>query len=132
MIKEIKEADKIIDELNGVTCEDVEVIRTKLEKVTSSIANVQVQSSHKSHSREDVLLMLVEMSMLLDKSNKALREIYINISDRNLRIYFDKVYFHLTNKQLEIKYGVTKRHINRIIKKLKNMHQCPPDVPPRC
>ena len=47
---------------------------------------------------------------------------------RDLRIYFDKVYYHMSNTNLEIKYGLTRRQIQRIIKKVKNSHKCRPDV----
>ena len=128
MIKEITEADKIIDEMNNVTYEKVEMLRAKLEKCTSSISDVSVQSSHKSHSREDALLLLAEMSSILDDSTQKLKEIYKNIDNRDLRIYFDKVYFKLSNANLETKYGLTRRQIQRIIKKVKNSHKCRPNV----
>lgn len=116
---EIKDADKIINDMNSVTYEKVEMMRTKLEKCTSSIAEVSVQGSHKLHSREDALLLLAEMSQILDESQKKLREIYNKTEDRNLRIYFDKKYFNVTNAQLEYKYGITKRQIQRICKKIE-------------
>ena len=124
MIKEITEADKIIDEMNNVTYDKVEMLRTKLEKCTSSVSDVSVQSSHKTHSREDALLLLAEMSSILDDSTQKLKEIYKKIDNRDLRIYFDKVYFKLSNANLEIKYGLTRRQIQRIIKKVKNNHKC--------
>ena len=57
---EIKDADKIINDMNSVTYEKVEMMRTKLEKCTSSITEVSVQGSHKLHSREDALLLLTK------------------------------------------------------------------------
>ena len=42
MIPEIKEADKIIDEMNGATYEKAEMLRTKLEKCTSSFSDMRV------------------------------------------------------------------------------------------
>ena len=123
---EIKEADKIIDEIGSVTYEKVEIMRTKLEKCTSSITDVSVQGSHRIHSREDALLLLAEMSQILDESQKKLREIYNKTEDRNLRIYFDKKYFNLTNAQLEYKYGITKRQVQRICKKIEKNKQMSP------
>ena len=123
---ELKEADKVIDEMNNVTYEKVEMMRTKLEKCTSSITEVSVQGSHKIHSREDALLLLAEMSQILDESQRKLREIYNKTEDRNLKIYFDKKYFNLTNKQLEYKWGLTKRQIKIICKKIeKNKYMSP-------
>lgn len=131
MIKEIKEADKIIEELNNINTEQVEMLRTKLTNCTSSVSDVSVQSSHKSHSREDALLLLAEMTSTLDKANELLYKLYnkIPLEKRNLRIYFDKVYFKMNNAQLQLKYGLTKQQINRIIKKIKKEHQCSPNVP---
>lgn len=132
MIKEIKEADSIIDEMNGATYEKAELLRTKLEKCTSSFSNVRVDGSLKFHSREDALLLLASTTALLDDSQERLKEIYKRIENRDVRIYFDKVYFHMSNADLIIKYNLTKQQINRIVKKVKKIHQCSPDVPPRC
>ena len=128
MIKELKEADKIIDEMNGITDEAVEVLRTKLEKTTSNISEISVQGSHKMHSREDALLLLAEMTSMLDKTKEGLKNIYKRIpkEDRNLRIYFDKVYFKMGNAKLELKYGISKSQINKIIKKIKKEHSLRP------
>ncbi len=119
MIPEIKEADKIIDEMNGATYEKAEMLRTKLEKCTSSFSDMRVDGSSKIHLREDSLLLLAEMTSSLDKSINKLREIYKQIDNRDLKIYFDKKYFHLTNAQLELKWGLSKRHINRVCKKIE-------------
>lgn len=121
MIKEIKEADKIIDEMNNVTYEKAEMLRTKLEKCTSSVTDISVQSSYKTHSREDALLLLAEMSSILDDSTQKLKDIYKKIDNRDLRIYFDKVYFKLSNAQLELKWGIGKRQINKICKKIEKI-----------
>lgn len=121
MIKEIKEADNVINELNGVTYEKTEMLRARLEKCTSSVSDLQVQSSHKTHSREDALLLLAETTSLLDNAQESLKGIYKRIEDRDLRIYFDKVYFHLTNAQLEEKYGIGKRQIQKICKKIQKI-----------
>ena len=119
MISEIKEADKIIDELNNINAEQVEMLRTKLEKCTSSVTDISVQSSHRLHSREDTLLLLADMTAMLDKADEMLHRIYNKITDRDLKIYFDKKYFRLSNAQLEAKWGISKRHINRICKKIE-------------
>ena len=126
MIKEIREADKIIDEMDGITNESVEILRAKLEKCTSSFSQDRVDGGIKIHSRENALLALAEMSSMLDKSEIALKEIYKNIKDRDIKIYFDKVYFHMSNADLIIKYNLTKRQINKIVKKIKEIHRSSP------
>lgn len=129
MIKEIKEADKIIDEMNNVTYEKAEMLRDRLEKCTSFISDISVQGSQKLHSREDIILEYVEMIKTLDNANEKIRDIYKEIKDRNLRIYFDKVYFKLNNSQLQLKYNLTKSQINKIIKNIRKNHKCAPDAP---
>lgn len=131
MIPEIKKADEIISEMNNVTYEKAEMLRTNLEKCTSSVTDVSVQGSHRLHTREDALLLLAEMTSMLDESKEKLNNIYNKIpkEDRNLRIYFDKVYFKMSNAKLQIKYNLTKQQINRIVKKIKKDHECSPDVP---
>ncbi len=126
MIKEIKEADKIIDEMNGATYEKAELLRAKLEKCTSSFSDIRVDGGLKLHSREDALLLLASTTAMLDDSQEKLKEIYKRIENRDIRIYFDKVYFHMSNTQLEIKYGITKSQINKIVKKIKEIHTTRP------
>lgn len=130
MIKEITEADKIIDEMNNATDEQVEILETQAEKVTSMVSDISVQGSRKTHSREDVYILLAEMRAINKEGKDKLDKIYNSIpsENRDLRIYFDKVYYHMSNTNLEIKYGLTGRQIQRIIKKVKNSHKCRPDV----
>lgn len=130
MIPEIKEADKIIAEMNNATDEQVEMLETKAEKVTSTVSDVSVQGSRKTHSREDVYILLAEMRAINKESKDKLDKIYNSIpsENRDLRIYFDKIYYHMSNTNLELKYGLTRRQIQRIIKKVKNNHKCRPDV----
>lgn len=128
MIKEIKEADKIINEMNDVTYDKVEELRTKAEKCTSGISEISVESSHKTHSREDVYVLLAEATSLLSEGQEKLKNLYhkIPIEDRNLKIYFDKKIFHLSNANLQIKWGLSKSQINRICKKIKENHNMRP------
>ena len=118
MIPEIKEADKIIDELNNINAEQVEMLRTKLTNCTSNISDMSVQGGRRLHTREEALLLLAEMDLMLDNSKERIDDIYKKIKDRNLKIYFDKVYYKMNNAQLEAKWGISKRHINRICKKI--------------
>lgn len=132
MIKEIKEADNVINELNGVTYEKAEMLRARLEKCTSSVSDLQVQSSHKTHSREDALLLLAETTSLLDNAQESLKGIYKRIEDRDLRIYFDKNYMlngysaNEKNRILEEKYGIGKNRINKICRKIEKKHKSTP------
>lgn len=120
-IKIIKEADKIMNELNdeGFSNEKIEMTRVKLENTVGSISDVVVQGGQKLKSREDALLLLAEMT----KGSDEIRRIYSKIPRkfRNLRLYFDKVYFNVTNKDLEVKYGIGTRRIQKIVKKYKDV-----------
>jgi len=109
--------------MNNTSEEKVEMMRTKLEKCTSSVSDINVSGSHRLHAREEGLLLLAEMTSILDKGAEKLKDLYKKIpkEDRNLRIYFDKVYFKLSNKQLENKYGIGKRRINKIIEEIKEI-----------
>ena len=122
MIKEITEADKIIDELNNVNYEKIEILKTKLEKTTSSFSDNRVDGGQRLHSREDALLLYAEMTKQMDDADRKMKNIYKNINDRDLKIYFEKRYLHMTNAQLELKWGIGKRQINKICKKIEKMH----------
>ena len=126
MIKEITEADKIIDEMNNATDEQIEMLETQAEKVTSIVSDISVQGSRKTHSREEVYILLAEMRIINKEGKDKLDKIYNSIpsENRDLKIYFDKIYYHMSNTNLEIKYGLTRRQIQRIIKKVKNNHKC--------
>ena len=128
MIPEIKEADKIIEEMNNINSESIEILRTKLEKCTSSVTDISVQGGRRLHTREEALLLLADMTSTVDKANELLYKLYnkIPLEKRNLRIYFDKVYFKMNNAQLQLKYGLTKSQINKIIKKVKEKHNMRP------
>ena len=126
MIKEITEADKIIDELNNVNYEKIEILKTKLEKVTSNFSDNRVDGGQRLHSREDALLLYAEMTKQMDDADRKMKNIYKNINDRDLKIYFEKRYLHMTNAQLELKWGIGKRQINKICKKIEKMHYSSP------
>ena len=129
MISEIKEADKIIDELDdNVDYEKIEMLKNNLEKVTSTFSDNRVDGSRHLHSREDALLLYAELTKQLDDAEYKLKDIYNKIpkENRNLKIYFDKVYFKLSNAKLQLKYGLSKSQINKIIKKIKEKHNTRP------
>ena len=126
MIPEIKEADKIISELNNVNYEKIEILKTKLEKTTSSFSDNRVDGGQRLHSREDALLLYAEMTKQMDDADREMKNIYKNINDRDLKIYFEKRYLHMTNAQLELKWGIGKRQINKICKKIEKMHYSSP------
>lgn len=126
MIPEIKEADKIISELNNVNYEKIETLKTKLEKTTSTFSDNRVDGGQRLHSREDALLLYAEMTKQMDDADRRMKNIYKNINDRDLKIYFEKRYLHMTNAQLELKWGIGKRQINKICRKVEKLHYSSP------
>lgn len=117
--KVIDELDKIKNEYKGVDKERIEMLYTKATNTTSSMKDVSVQSTPKAHSREDILIMLAELSKGYDECISKLKEVYRKAESRNLKIYIEKKYFNFSNDQLELKWGLSKRHINRICKKIE-------------
>ncbi len=128
MIAEIKEADRLINEIDKNNEERIERLYTRLTKTTSNISKDVVQSSPKAHSREEALLLLAEMTKEYSEARKKLKELYNKTEDRDLKIYLDKYYLlsgsaYEINRALEIKYGLTKRQIQRICKKVEKKHE---------
>jgi len=128
MIPEIKEADKLINEIDKNDAERIETLYTKLTGTTSTIKDITVQSTPKIHSREDALLLLAEMTRDYSNAKKGLQELYNSIEDRDLKIYIEKKYLmsgytaQEKNRRLEIKWGIGKNRINKICKKIEKKH----------
>lgn len=128
------DTDKIIDELEditndykGVNVEKIESLYLQATRVTSKgLSNVSVQSTPRNATREDILIMLAELSKDFDECNRKLKEIYHKVIDRDLKIYIEKKYFHLSNAKLEEKWGITRRQIQRICKKIEKNRMMSP------
>lgn len=120
------DTDKLIDELEEITKEYKGVDKEKIESLylqatrttSKGLSNVSVQSTPKMHSREDILIMLAELSKDYDECQRKLKEIYHKVNERNLKIYIEKKYFNFSNDQLELKWGIGKRQINKICRKI--------------
>lgn len=118
--KVIEELDNLVNDYKGVNLEKIENLYTQATKTTSKgLSDISVQSTPKMHSREDILIMLAELSKDYDECNRKLKEIYHKVIDRDLKIYIEKKYFHLSNAKLEEKWGIGKRQINKICKKIE-------------
>ena len=128
------DTDKIIDELEditndykGVNVEKIENLYLQATRVTSKgLSNVSVQTTPRNATREDILIMLAELSKDFDECNRKLKEIYHKVIDRDLKIYIEKKYFHLSNAKLEEKWGITRRQIQRICKKIEKNRMMSP------
>ena len=128
------DTDKIKDELEditndykGVNVEKIENLYLQATRVTSKgLSNVSVQTTPRNATREDILIMLAELSKNYDECNRKLKEIYHKVIDRDLKIYIEKKYFHLSNAKLEEKWGIGRRQIQKICKKIEKNRQSSP------
>ena len=69
-------------------------------------------------TKEEAIKLISDIINSLDEVGEVIRDIYSKTEDRNLKIYMDKKYFGLSNIDLELKYGIGKRQINKICKKI--------------
>lgn len=69
-------------------------------------------------TKEEAIKLISDIINSLDEVGEVIRGIYSRTEDRNLKIYMDKKYFGLSNIDLELKYGIGKRQINKICKKI--------------
>jgi len=135
MIPEIKEADKLIEELDSImeehnpNHEKVHNLFTKATKTTSKIKDVSVQYIPSKNSKEDLWLKFVQATM----DFKKLEEFYNKLSytrnkgERDIKVFLDKReilpkkgYNNAEiNEIITIKTGLTKRQINKVVKKIK-------------
>ncbi len=129
MIPEIKEADKLINEIDKNNVERIESLYTQLTGTTSKVKDITIQSTPKIHSREDALLLLAEMTKDYSEANDKLRKLYHSIEDRDLKIYIEKNYLmngysaQERNRILEVKWGIGKNRINKICRKIEKKHK---------
>ena len=123
----IGELEEITKRYKGVNVEKIESLYTQATKTTSKgLSNVSVQTTPKMHSREEILIMLAELSKDYDECKRKLKEIYHKVIDRDLKIYMEKKYFHFSNAKLEEKWGIGKRQIQKICKKIEKKHTSSP------
>lgn len=80
-------------------------------------------------TKEEAIKLISDIINSLDEVGEVIRDIYSRTDDRNLKIYMDKKYFGLTNIELELKYGIGKRQINKICEKVdKNSPLVPTNI----
>lgn len=139
MIPEIKYADNTIDEIDELFREHEKIIDkierayTRATKTTSGpINDISVQSAPKISDRDTVLLQLAELIDELGGKKDKILEIYNKIQDRDKRIYIDKKILlkHKSKKErniiLERKYGLGRRQLQKICKKIEEIYKSSP------
>lgn len=117
-MNEIKEADKIIEQINKIDLEKIVDLRAQAEKTTSSFSDIRVQG-HSTNKKEDIYLELAELTKQVDKALKMLDKYSNETNDKSLKIYVDRKIRHLSWNAMEYKYGIGRRQMQRIIKKIR-------------
>lgn len=70
-------------------------------------------------TKEEAIKLISDIINSLDEVGEVIRDIYTKTKDRNLKIYIEKKYMGLSNAQLEVKYGIGDRQIQKICKKIE-------------
>lgn len=68
-------------------------------------------------TKGEAIKIISDIINSLDDIEEIINEICLKSNDRDLKIYLDKKYKNLTNDELEIKYGIGTRQIQKICKK---------------
>jgi len=111
VLNNLKEADYLINKLD----------KYDSKRVDNLIKDNDCESNY---TTEQVLVLLSEIINNNTKLESKLSKIYAKL-DRNHKIYFDKRYYHLNNAQLEVKYGIGTRQINKICEEIEKFKKIP-------
>lgn len=134
MIKEIKEADKIIDELDSImeeykpNVEKINRLFLKATRITSNTKDTSSQYCSSNNSKENLWLNFIQATVDFQKLEEFYNKLSYtkNQNERNIKVYLDKVKIlpqkgynkWEINDIISMKTGLTKRQINRITKKV--------------
>jgi hypothetical protein len=107
----------------------VQRYREELEPKAVDITKEKVSGGGIGKTIDDVMHLIIEAEKGVQRCKNLLEdyyqevrekeEIYQKYNDRDKQIYIDKMLYKLNTAQMEIKYGLSKRQVNRIIKKIK-------------
>lgn len=107
----------------------VQRYREELEPKAVDITKEKVAGGGIGRTIEDVMDSIIKAEIMAQRCKNMLddyyqevrekEEVYQKYNDRDKQIYVDKMFYKMNNAQLEIKYGLGKRAINKIIKKIK-------------
>lgn len=107
----------------------VQRYREELEPKAVDITKEKVSGGGIGKTIDDVMHLIIEAEKGVQRCKNLLEdyyqevrekeEIYKTYNDRDKQIYVDKMFYKLNTAQMEIKYGLSKRQVNRIIKKIK-------------
>ena len=134
MTVETKKTDELIDELDSImeeykpNVEKINKLFLKATRITSSVKDISSQYCPSNNSKENLWLNFIQATVDFQK----LEEFYNKLSytknqkERDIKVYLDKVkilpkkgYVNWEiNNIISMKTGLTKRQINRIVKKI--------------
>lgn len=69
-------------------------------------------------TKEEAISLISDIINSLDSIEDIINDISLKSNDRDLKIYLDKKYKKMTNDELELKYGIGTRQIQKICKKI--------------
>lgn len=103
--------------------------RQELEPKAVDITKEKVNGGGVGKTIDDVMHLIIEAEKGVQRCKNKLddlyqevrekEEVYRKYNDRDKQIYVDKMFYKLNTAQMEIKYGLSKRQVNRIIKKIR-------------
>ena len=103
--------------------------RMSLEPSATDISKEIVSGNPPRKTIDDAMYQILEMEKMIKKCREELDEIYQEINDketiynkyndRDKKIYIDKKLRGYSNAKMTYKYGLSKRSINRIVKKIE-------------
>lgn len=134
MATEVKKTDELINELDSImeeykpNVEKINKLFFKATKITSSIKEVSSQHCPNNNSKENLWLKFIQSTVDFQKLEEFYNKLSYtkNQNERNIKVYLDKTKIlpkkgytsWEINTIISIKTGLTKRQINRIIKKI--------------
>lgn len=134
MVVETKKTDELIDELDNImeeynpNAEKINRLFLKAIRITSNIKDTSSQYCPNNNSKENLWLKFIQATVDFQKLEEFYNKLSYtkNQNERNIKVYLDKVKIlpkkgynkWEVNNIISVKTGLTKRQINRIVKKI--------------
>lgn len=134
MVVETKKTDELIDELDNImeeynpNAEKINRLFLKAIRITSNIKDISSQYCPNNNSKENLWLKFIQATVDFQKLEEFYNKLSYtkNQNERNIKVYLDKVKIlpkkgynkWEVNNIISVKTGLTKRQINRIVKKI--------------
>lgn len=110
--------------------ERIELQRARLEAGAMDLSKVYVQGGKRGDTMTDAVALIVKMEKDIEFLEEELKQngreidrmynIFKEFNERDKQIYTEKKLLGWSNARISVKHdGISKRHINRIIKRIK-------------